>query len=72
MSYASQFTGQTPEQRREEASRLLRILEDIGVPERDDLTGSEDSFLRKMYQDPTQPVSGKEVLYLRDIKDKYL
>ena len=72
MTYASQFTGQDPARRREEATRLLSMLEDMGVPFRDDLNTNEGSFLRRMYQDKEQDVSGKEVQYLRDIKDKYL
>lgn len=72
MTYPSQYTAQDPARRREEATRLLQILEDLGVPFRDDLGTNEDMFLRKMYQDKEQEVSGREVQYLRDIRDKYL
>lgn len=72
MAYPSQYTGGDEKQRREEATRLLRMLKEMGVPERNDLPLREDSFLRKMYQDEEQPITGKELLYLRDIKDKYL
>lgn len=72
MTYASQFTGQDDAARRKEATRILGMLAELGIANSPELTASEDSFLRKMYQDLTQPVTGKEVLYLRDIKDKYL
>jgi hypothetical protein len=72
MTYASQYTGGDEASRRNEATRLLKMLAEMGVAERDDLPLREDMFLRKMYQDLQQPVTGKELLYLRDIKDKYL
>lgn len=70
--YASQYTGGDEQSRRNEATRLLKMLAEMGVAERDDLPLREDSFLRQMYQDLQQPITGKELLYLRDIKDKYL
>lgn len=59
-------TGQTPERRREEANDILKML-DGHVEE---MTPKEQGFIESMAdQDWCSP---KQLLWLRDIKDKYL
>lgn len=61
MSYASGFTGGNADDRRAEADRILKIIEN------DILTPREQSFVDEMASGG--PVSGKQLLWLRDIKD---
>lgn len=66
MAYASQFTGGDADSRRAEADRILAI---IGTCDVTDLTPKERNFLEEMAEGD---VSGKQLLWLRDIKDKLL
>lgn len=63
-------TGGSDEDRRNEADRILKMLVDID-PEFH-MTPSEQRFIEKMYDDGAQPISPKQLFWLRDIKDKYL
>ena len=63
-------TGGDAEQRRAEANRLLTMLRDVDWETQ--VTLSERRFLEQMASDDVQPVSPKQVFWLRDIKDKYL
>jgi hypothetical protein len=66
MAYASQFTGGDDHQRRSEADKLLKIIhEDV-----DKLTSSQSKFVEQMSQGGY--VSGKQLLWLRDIKDSLI
>ena len=60
-------TGGSPEDRRSEADRILKILEDVDAVQ---FTTKEDKFIGQMRDDV--PVSPKQLFWLRDIKDKYL
>jgi hypothetical protein len=59
-------TGQTPERRREEANDILKMLEGCA----EEMTPKEQAFIESM-ADQTW-CSPKQLLWLRDIKDKYL
>jgi hypothetical protein len=60
-------TGGSPEDRRNEADRILKILEDVDAVQ---FTTKEDQFIGQIRDDV--PVSPKQLFWLRDIKDKYL
>lgn len=60
-------TGGSPDDRRSEADRLLKLLDEVDVMQ---FTANEDRFLGQMREDG--PVSPKQLFWLRDIKDKYL
>lgn len=62
-------SGGTADDRRSEASRLMKIIEGF---EWDDMTSAEITFLNEMEENDTRPVSTKQLFWLRDIKDKYL
>ena len=59
-------TGGTPEQRRTEADRLLKMLEGL----EDSMTDKERRFVEDMQAG--WDVSPKQLFWLRDIKEKYL
>lgn len=68
MAYLGNDTGGTPEDRRSEADRLVKIIsEQAGLSA---LTPKELDFVAQM--DEGGSVSPKQVFWLRDIKDKYL
>ena len=58
--------GQTPDTRRVEADRLLKIIEDMS----EQLTPKETAFVEQMAD--SKVVSPKQLFWLRDIKDKYI
>lgn len=65
-------TGGSPDDRRSEADRILKLLEDecfdaLAVTA---FTTKEDTFIGQMREGG--PVSPKQLFWLRDIKDKYL
>ena len=60
---------QTPEERRVEATRILRILEEVDL---DQMAEYERNFVQGQYLDEDQPVSPKQLFWLRDLKEKYL
>lgn len=62
-------TGGTAEDRRNEADRILRILDEVDL---DTMQANEKQFCERMYADERQPISPKQLFWLRDIKDKYL
>jgi hypothetical protein len=64
-------TGGTADDRRAEASRILSILSKNGV-DSSVMSPREQGFYEQMADDETQPVSPKQLFWLRDIKDKYL
>lgn len=66
MTYASSFTGQNADDRRSEADRILHIIK----RQRDRLNPKQRDFVAKM--DEGGAVSGKQLLWLRDIKDGLL
>ena len=68
MTYASSFTGGDADSRRKEATRLLDMIRD----KTEMMTPSELRFVEGMFDDLGQSVTGKQLLWLRDIKDKYL
>lgn len=59
-------TAQTPERRREEADNLLKMLEGVG----EQMTEKEQEFVGDMSLQTW--CSPKQLLWLRDLKDKYL
>ena len=61
-------TAQTPERRREEADRILKIISDAHV--NGSLQPKELAFITDMQVGG--PVSPKQVLWLRDLKAKYV
>ena len=63
----SNDTGGTPEERRAEADRILKMLEDVDALA---FTTKEDNFIGQMREDG--PVSPKQLFWLRDIKAKYV
>lgn len=63
MTYASSFTGGNADDRRAEADRILKIIED----DIERLTSKQQEFIEQMCMG--LPVSGKQLLWLRDIKD---
>lgn len=67
MSYLGNTTGGTPDQRREEADRILKIL----AEHRGGMTESESKFVAQM-RDNRPPVSTRQLFWLRDIKAKYM
>ena len=62
-------SGMTAQERRNEATRILRILDDQCSFE--DFRPHEQEFMDKMDQ-PDVPVSTKQLFWLRDLKEKYL
>ena len=64
MSYASSYTGGNADDRRAEADRILEII----GREIDRFTAKEQNFVAEMAEGG--PVSGKQLLWLRDIKDR--
>jgi len=60
-------SGGTADDRRAEATRILKILADVSP---DEFTGKETEFLDEM-EDNNRPVSAKQLYWLRDIKAKY-
>jgi hypothetical protein len=73
MSYhpLSNDTGGDADSRRAEASRLLKIMVENDL-DFGDCTTSERKFLEGMVDDEQQPISPKQLFWLRDLKDKYL
>jgi len=67
MSYGSSFTGKSADDSRAEADRILKIIEDVIGDDTDRLTPTQQKFIEQMAEDG--PVSGKQLLWLRDIKD---
>ena len=63
MTYASSFTGGNADDRRAEADRILKIIGD----DIESLAPNQQSFVAQMAEGG--PVSGKQLLWLRDIKD---
>lgn len=61
-----QETGGTNEDRCAEAQKILAILADV----QEQLTSKETQFVEKM--DGCSFCSGRQLFWLRDIKDKYL
>lgn len=59
--------SQTPADRRAEADRILKILDDNVEPS--SFTNKEDTFIGEMREG--RGVSPKQLLWLRDIKAKY-
>lgn len=68
MSYASQFTGGDADSRRAEADKLLDLLRDHA----EEMQPKERRFVEQMLDDVEQPVTGKQVLWLRDLASKYV
>jgi hypothetical protein len=66
MSYAGQQTGGTNDERVTEAHKLIEIISGF----QEQLTSKESDFVEKM--DGCTFCSGKQLFWLRDIKDKYL
>ena len=62
-------TAQTPERRREEADRILKIL-DENLTLETTLTDRELAFVEGI--EGSCPVSPKQILWLRDLKAKYV
>jgi hypothetical protein len=60
-------TGGTADDRRSEADRLVKIIEEAAP---DTMTQTEIEFVDRMSHGGT--VSTKQLFWLRDIKDKYL
>jgi hypothetical protein len=70
MAYFGECKGtQTPDERRLEADRILKIFEECGV-DSSCMNDREGEFITKM-GDPDATVSPKQLLYLRDLKSKY-
>jgi hypothetical protein len=72
MANLGQETGGTPEENRDEARKLIELivlLDYESLPDRD-LHFFEDMRNRLVF--PKCTVSGKQLFYLRDIKDKLL
>lgn len=67
MKYVGNEIGSTPEDRRAEADRLVKIISENGLSQ---LEPRELDFVCEM--DEGRPVSPKQIFWLRDIKDKYL
>lgn len=65
MTYFNTST-QTANERRDEADRLIQMLEGF----EDAMTDKEKTFLSQMHG--SVPVSPKQLFWLRDIKEKYL
>jgi hypothetical protein len=63
----SNDSGGTAEDRRNEADRLVGIIQDAAP---DTMTEKEIEFVDRMARGGT--VSTKQLFWLRDIKDKYL
>jgi len=63
MTYSSSFTGGTADDRRAEADRILKIIED----DVERLPSKQQDFISQMTEGGA--VSGKQLLWLRDIKD---
>jgi len=63
MTYASSFTGGNADDRRAEADRILKIIED----DVERLSPKQQEFVEQMREGGS--VSGKQLLWLRDIKD---
>lgn len=63
MAYSSEFTGGNADDRRAEADRILKIIGD----DVEQLAPNQQKFVEQMGEGG--PVSGKQLLWLRDIKD---
>jgi hypothetical protein len=63
MTYSSSFTGGNADDRRAEADRILKIIED----DVERLPSKQQDFIAQMCEGGA--VSGKQLLWLRDIKD---
>lgn len=63
MTYASDFTGGDADSRRAEADRIIKILEG----DLENLAPRQRAFVEQMADGGE--VSGKQLLWLRDIKD---
>jgi len=63
MTYSSNFTGGDADSRRSEADRIIAIIED----EMESLAPRQRAFVEQMAAGGD--VSGKQLLWLRDIKD---
>lgn len=57
----------SPEERREEATRIIAILIEDDI----EFTTKETQFIEGVGE-TTVPISVKQLFWLRDIKDKYL
>lgn len=66
MTYFNTST-QTPNERRNEADKILELLADV----HDALTEVEKNLVTRLMCQ-SEPVSPKQLFWLRDIKDKYL
>lgn len=60
---------QTPDERRAEANRIMKILIECDI-DSSLFTDTERDFVEKM-TDYSEPVSPRQLLWLRDIKAKY-
>jgi hypothetical protein len=63
MTYSSSFTGGNSDDRRAEADRILKIID----CDFEKLTSKQLEFIAQMSEGGS--VSGKQLLWLRDIKD---
>ena len=71
MAYASQFTGGDADSRRAEADKLIALIQEMNATAGEtELTDKEAAFVDEMAQGG--PVSGMQLLWLRDIKDELL
>ena len=71
MSYAGNGeSAQTPDERRAEADRILKILIETDF-DIDTLNVAEHRFVSQQFDDQTVPISPKQLFWLRDIKAKY-
>jgi hypothetical protein len=61
---------QTPDERRAEADRILKILIETDL-DIETLNVSERRFVSQQLDDQTVPISPKQLFWLRDIKAKY-
>ena len=64
-------TGGNADDRRSEADRILKIIVDNDL-DFGEFSPREAKFLEQMLDDQQQPISPKQIFWLRDIKDKYL
>ena len=66
MSYLGQETGGDADSRVTEAHKIVEMLASV----QEEMTSKEASFVESM--DNCTTCSGKQLFWLRDIKDKYL
>jgi hypothetical protein len=64
-------SGGTPEDRRSEASRILKMFVESGF-DLDELAPNERRFMDQMLDNELQPISTKQLFWLRDLKEKLL